>query len=382
MSQAPLVSVVLNTYNRADLLPQSVESVLAQDYPNFELIIVDDCSQDNTPEVVAATVADAGDRVRRVRLPENRGLAAARNVGIRMARGSLVALQDDDDIWLPGKLSTQVDALNRRPECALVYGKAVSGTADGRPTDRVYGGSGRGRTGDNFEVMLRHHPILGPATVVRKSVLEEVGLFDETLRTAEDTDLFLRLTMRHPAAYVDRPVVIVREHEDRKTQGESQSATMSRCCLQAYCRLWNTLPPERQALRGLVAGWLVISELAIVERESQASLGRQGLMDVIEAHPEWFDYSEGLWHVADRLVAKGPSSARDVMWMAAQLRDRASDKRQGRRRAAMFLNAAARRGIRRGMPHQAVVCAARAALLMPRVVFDEILSRAQSRVQS
>lgn len=371
-AETPLVSVVLNTYNRPDLLRQSVASVLAQDYPNFEVIIVDDCSPDNTPEVVAGIVAQHPDRVRSLRLPENRGLAAARNAGIRAARGELIAFQDDDDLWLPGKLTAQVEALNRHPECGLCYGNALVATADGVPTRKVYDGSGVGRTGDSFEPMLRWHVILGPTLMVRSSVFDTVGLFDETLRTAEDTDLFLRLTMRHFTAYVARPLVLVREHTGRKTRGESLSGTRAQCSLRLYGRLWDTLPPEREHLRGVVAEHLARSALELAERANEAPLDEAGLMDVIEAHPAWFEYPEALWWIADRLVSNGSASVHQVPRMAAMLRERASDGRQGRRRAAMFLNVAVRRGLRHGMPLQAVGWAARYALALPAVLRDRI----------
>jgi len=103
----PLVSAIVTTYNRADLLPEAVESVLSQDYPSFEVIIVDDCSEDTTPEVIAGIVR-AEDSVRGVRLAQNSGTAGARNAGLREARGPLIAFQDDDDLWMPGRLTAQV----------------------------------------------------------------------------------------------------------------------------------------------------------------------------------------------------------------------------------------------------------------------------------
>ena len=151
MTQGPLVSVLVPTFNRAHLVPEAIRSVLSQDYAPFEVVVVDDGSTDDTATVINQ---EFGRRIRYIR-QENAGPGAARNTGIRASSGEYIAFQDSDDIWLPGKLRAQVDALNRHPECALVYGKALSGTADGRPTDRVYGGSGRGHTGDSFELMLR-----------------------------------------------------------------------------------------------------------------------------------------------------------------------------------------------------------------------------------
>lgn len=375
MEQTPLVSVVLNTFNRATLLPQSVESVLSQDYPNFEIIIVDDCSTDNTAEIVATIVAEHSDQVRSIRLPKNRGLAAARNVGIRAARGPLVSFQDDDDVWLPGRLSAQVAMLNRHPECALCYGVALQGTLDAEPTDAIYGGSGRGRTGDNFRRMLRYHSILFPCATVRKQAMEDEGLFDETLETAEDTDLLLRLTMRHPAAYLRKPCLVVRQHPGRKTNVEGPSGAHARCSLELHRKLLEILPPEREQDRGIVAATFAMHKLALAECEIEGIVDCHALIDIVDTHPDWFAFPDAFWLFADRLVCREREYPGEVMRMSSLLSGDAGVTRRGRRHAAMFLNAAVRRGIRRGMPAQAFGWAVRYALLMPRVLLDSITTR-------
>ncbi len=111
-SQAPLVSVIIPTYKRPALLRRSVMSVLAQTYANLELIVVDDCSPDETPEVMGAFTDP---RVRYIRLETNQKAGRARNAGIAAARGELIAFQDDDDLWLIEKLERQVAALHAAP---------------------------------------------------------------------------------------------------------------------------------------------------------------------------------------------------------------------------------------------------------------------------
>ncbi len=346
MSQRPLVSVVLNTYNRADLLPCSAESVLSQDYPNFEVIIVDDCSSDNTPEVVAAIAAEHGDRVRSVRLSENSGLAAGRNAGVRAARGPLIAFQDDDDLWLPGRLTAQVEALRKHPECALCYGKALVATPEGRPTGETYRNTGMGRTGDNFEAFLRWGTIVLPATVVRAEVLESVGLFAEDLRTGEDTDLLARLTAEHHAVYVDRPVMLVREHEGRKTREEDRSGADVAFGLRVFERLWDNLPPSQEHLRGLVAARLVRDGLGQLKGHSDAPPGVRELGELIRSHPEWFRYRDALWMIADELVGPGERDGGEVEALAAILDEMPGDRKLTRRRMAMFYGLAAPRAAR------------------------------------
>ncbi len=304
MTDTPLVSVVIATYNRADLLSESVRSVLSQDYPSVELIIVDDCSTDRTPELIAELEA-RDEQVRGIRLPDNSGPSAARNMGIASARGSLVAFLDDDDIWLPGKLTAQVRTLQDNPEAALCYAKALVGTADGVATVQPYSGSHLGRNGDNFENQLRHHAIKTPTVVVRKSVLEEVGVFDETLATGEDTDLFLRITLQHPATYVPEPVTVVREHRGRMTLGDRRSGRRARCLLEVFGRIWDRLPASRESARGLIAAHLVAAALTLAECEKGETLACEEIRDITQAHPEWFDFPEPFWPLALAYAASG-----------------------------------------------------------------------------
>ena len=112
----PLVSVVMPAYNAGPYIEQAIRSVLEQDYPNIELIVVDDGSKDGTPEAVEALF---GDRVRVLR-QKNGGPAAARNLGIRASNGTLLAFLDADDVWLPGKLQAQVSYMLAHPDIGLV----------------------------------------------------------------------------------------------------------------------------------------------------------------------------------------------------------------------------------------------------------------------
>ena len=374
MEETPLVSVVLNTYNRQELLPEAAESVLSQDYSNLELIIVDDFSTDNTAGVMASIAEEAGERVRCIRLESNSGLAAGRNVGIRAARGPLIALLDDDDLWLPGKLTAQVEALRAHPECALCYVKAMEASPEGEPTGREFGHSVGGHTGDNFDLMLRYFHIVGPGIVVRASVLDEVGLFDETLMTAEDTELFLRLTIDHPAVFVDRPLVLIREHVGRKTAGEAVSGEQARCWLEVFSRFWD-LPESREASRGVLAARLAMAQIAVAAHEAGGILDEQALRSLIEAHPEWFEHAEALWHVADSTLAQEIRNPGSVASMADWLSEHFDNGAMGRRHAANFLSNAVRRGIRRGMPMAAAGWAMRYALMTPRLAWDRIAGR-------
>jgi glycosyltransferase involved in cell wall biosynthesis len=120
-SNQPLVSVILPTYNRAHIVSKALQSVLAQTYPNFEVIVIDDGSTDNTKEIIT-NIACKDPRVKYFRNNENKGPAGARNVGISLAKGELIAFIDDDVEWFPNKLERQVNLLQTLPEdYAVVY---------------------------------------------------------------------------------------------------------------------------------------------------------------------------------------------------------------------------------------------------------------------
>ncbi len=192
----PRVSVIITTYNRADLLSRSVHSVLDQDFRDLELIVVNDCSTDNTARVLQSLSEDDA-RIRVVTHCANRGAGAARNSGIRAARGEYIAFLDDDDEWLPGKLSAQVDLLDRSPpEVGVVY--CWFHVFDSQTGERVFVRFGTTAT---YEGDISEHCLAlrqpGPQTILlaRTSIVREV-MFDETLQAGIDQDFNMRLSQR------------------------------------------------------------------------------------------------------------------------------------------------------------------------------------------
>ncbi len=198
----PLVSAVIPTYNRAGTIPRAVASVLDQRYAPLELIVVDDGSEDETSALLAPLAA-AG-RLKLLRQP-NRGVSAARNAGLRVAGGSLIAFLDSDDEWRPGKIETQVEYFLAHPEAVLVQTQE-RWIRRGR---RVNPGRRHlKKAGDIFLESLELCLISPSAVMLRRSLLDEVGLFDEDLAAAEDYDLWLRVLARHPAGLIDRELVV------------------------------------------------------------------------------------------------------------------------------------------------------------------------------
>lgn len=195
-----LVSVIMPTYNCAAYIRQAIDSVLGQRDASLELIVVDDGSTDDT----AAILASYGDRLRVLR-QANGGVAAARNAGLRAARGEFVGFLDADDLWLPWKLAVQLQHLRRHPDVGVVYAAwqvwrsqrdgsfGTPPTCQAPPDDGVVPLEEAG-SGWLYNRLLEDCIIHTSAVLLRRSLLARVGLFDEALRRGEDYDLWLRLS--------------------------------------------------------------------------------------------------------------------------------------------------------------------------------------------
>ncbi|MFH0825315.1 MAG: glycosyltransferase [Pseudomonadota bacterium] len=195
----PLVSVIIPTFNRVGVIRRAVDSVLAQTFHDFELIVVDDGSSDNTQQVLDTY----GGRIRVLR-QENRGVSAARNAGIAASNGELVAFLDSDDEWMPEKLFHQTAGAKEKESFV-------------RHTDEIWMMDGkvmpqkayhRKQGGRFFERALERCLISPSSVMLSRELLDRVGWFDESLPAAEDYDLWLRITAFHEVDFVDMPLVV------------------------------------------------------------------------------------------------------------------------------------------------------------------------------
>jgi glycosyltransferase involved in cell wall biosynthesis len=201
------VSVIIPTFNRAGMLKEAVASVLAQDYDGIDLIVVDDGSTDDT-EKVLGTLPDIC-----VLRQRNRGVSAARNAGIKKASGTFIAFLDSDDLWLPQKLSTQINFFYEHPKACICQTEErwIRNGVRINPKRRHTKPSGM-----IFERAVALCLVSPSAVMMRKELFEEVGLFDETLPACEDYDLWLRISCRFPIYLIDSPMVIKRGgHDDQ-----------------------------------------------------------------------------------------------------------------------------------------------------------------------
>ncbi len=198
----PLVSVIVPTYNRSSLVLEAVDSVLKQTFRGFELIVVDDGSSDGTAEALNPYK----DRFVYC-LQDNRGVSAARNQGIRMARGQWIAFLDSDDLWLPEKLETQIHFFSQNPE-ALICQTQEIWIRNGRRLIPLK--KHQKFSGDIFAPSLRLCLVSPSAVMIKKDLLERVGCFDEALTACEDYDLWLRISAQFPVFLIDQPLVVKR----------------------------------------------------------------------------------------------------------------------------------------------------------------------------
>ena len=202
---APTVSVVIPAYNHAAYLEQTISSALAQTWPDFEVIVVDDGSVDDTPGV-AKRFADSINFIRQA----NRGMAGTRNAGVRTARGQFISFLDDDDLWKPNYLATVIPEFLEDPDLAACYTGVQMIDSEGHLLPQT---STRVVAPERLYDTLIDGGFFPPATVtVRKSVLDEVGPFDETLQGFADWDMWLRFSSLYKFRGVAEVLVLYRIH--------------------------------------------------------------------------------------------------------------------------------------------------------------------------
>lgn len=189
-----LITAIIPTYNRVAHLERAIASVVAQSQPCSELIVVDDGSTDGTAALVERLAAGATIPIRLLR-QENRGAAAARNYGIRMAQGRLLAFLDSDDWWLPHKLALQTAALQAHPQVVIAHSREIWFRHGQRVNQKKKHDP---PAGDIFSASLRMC-VVGMSTVMaRRELFDRYGMFTESLPCCEDYDLWLRVGSREP----------------------------------------------------------------------------------------------------------------------------------------------------------------------------------------
>ena len=195
-----MISVVIPTFNRSAFLKKAIESVLSQGYQDFELIVVDDGSEDDTSEVV--TGFDSG--IKYIK-QKNKGPGAARNLGIKNSKGEFIAFLDSDDWWDNDKLATQLQAMEQNPEYSISHTQELW-YRNGELLNQKQ--KHKKHHGYIFDKCLPLCAVSTSTVMARRGIFEEVGLFDEALPCCEDYDFWLRVSARHKIFLIDKPLTL------------------------------------------------------------------------------------------------------------------------------------------------------------------------------
>lgn len=218
------VSIIMPVYNGAKYLASAIESVLAQTYPAIQLILVNDCATDNSAEIIQGYLPDP--RITFLTNLTNSGVAASRNVALKHATGAFIAFHDQDDLWLPNKLSLQMAALQQHPEVGLLHTRYARIDTEGTllpeycSLDEGAFGNSSAETivGDVFEEIFISNDIQPLTSIIPKKVLDEVGWFNPDLPGVDDYELWLRIARRYPIGHLQTILGYWRMHQAQQSK--------------------------------------------------------------------------------------------------------------------------------------------------------------------
>ena len=206
----PEVSIIIPTYNRARLLARALTSVIDQTFQDFEIIVADGSSTDNTKEVALSF----GQKVRYFNEEHTGSPASGRNLGLRNASGEYIAFLDSDDIWLPEKLKMQINYFKSNPEYGILYSNTAIIDENGKTTGKLLIGKGHADEGRIFKSLLRKNFIPTHTVIMKREVFERIGYFNEdpSIKGAEDYEYWLRASLQFDIGYMDMPLARYRIH--------------------------------------------------------------------------------------------------------------------------------------------------------------------------
>jgi glycosyltransferase involved in cell wall biosynthesis len=278
VSYTPLVSVVIPTFNRVQQVQAALMSVLAQTYPEYEVIVIDDGSTDGTGEAIQRLINQQGENGKQVRyfFQPNQGQSTARNKGIDEARGEWVAFLDSDDVWLPGKLERQVRAIEE------FKGKCCACITDARLIDNLgMDTTAFRRSGKRYEETLGIDPEASATLVkyrdpfwvstllVRTDVVKQVGGFDPDIKYAEDHDCFFRLSLATSICYANEPLCLL----DRSQSPQG-----------GICRPWDKVEVRLRGSQSMLEKWLKL------DSKLQPDLRKTIVQNLRHVHSAWTNW--------------------------------------------------------------------------------------------
>jgi len=241
-ADTPLVSVIIPTYNRTEYLGEAIESVLAQTYPNYEIIVVNDGSKVD----VESALAPYWEKIQYI-YQENKGLAGARNTGILHSQGKYLAFLDDDDLFEPRKLEVQVQLLELHPEAGLLYSDGYFFDAASPQKILLNHAVGKDAPMSEFsKLFFMNTNIYISALLVGRQRLQELGGFDETLPSHEDSDFILRIALKWPVIFSDYPSTRIRLHWNNRLS--HNRIKMNQCILKSWQKILAEHPKFKNEL--------------------------------------------------------------------------------------------------------------------------------------
>lgn len=279
----PTFDIIVPAYNAARFLPAALDSVVAQSFPDWRILLVDDGSQDATPEIASRYKQQLGEKLLYFR-QGNAGLPAARNAALRQATAPLLALLDADDVWLPCRLEATFEVFRQHPDAGLAYGFVDRIDQDGNILD-VFTTRHKHAEGRIARYIYRRDINLPcPTVTFRRDCLERVGLFDESLRATEDRDLWLRIAQHFPVALVPK---LIAHYRISPTSMTTDPDRMLRSQLQFVAKHYGT-PDCGFWSRRVALSWIYRQRAEALSRNGRdrAALGsalRAMLFDPLQA---------------------------------------------------------------------------------------------------
>lgn len=218
IEKGPLVSIIIPTYNRSHLIEETIQSVFAQTYTNWELIIVDDGSTDDTQSKLDRYKRDG---FRYIHISHSGSLGKVRNVGIKASRGQIIAFLDSDDLWQPDKLEVQISLLEDHPGCDFIFGHGVqfgTGAIPPPALEDLF-------IGNVFIPMLLEERFVFyvPTLMFRKAVLGSIGLINESMQSGGDIDFFFQMAYRFKGIFSNKIIARIRKHEQSTSQSRERA---------------------------------------------------------------------------------------------------------------------------------------------------------------
>jgi glycosyltransferase involved in cell wall biosynthesis len=303
----PLVSVIIPAYNQGKYVGEAIQSVLGQSFRDFEIIVINDGSTDETSQV-AKSFSDA--RLRYI-FQENQGLSAARNTGIRNSKGVYITYLDADDLFTPTKLAVLTQILEAEPDMGLVAGQAVPIDEKGNRIGRIFD---KPVPMDQRELLLSN-PLHVGSVMLRMSWQKKVGYFDESLRSYEDWDMWLRLAkMGCKMGWVSKPVSFYRFHTNQMIRNSRQ---MTEATFAVLDKLFNDpyLTPDWLEFKNLAYSGANMRAAVQAYNSGNISEGKMYISNAVQLNPKLLDHNGFL--LANRLAAfaNSPKHSKPVKFL-------------------------------------------------------------------